>query len=172
MSEWTNGDDTCIIQIKHTSYDFVPYYHARDTVDALEDYVGDYEELGFICNVEFDDDACYDETGRYAEKKWDKFVDWTAEQNEKYGHKRKWISSNVWFECLTNEELRDFLLQFSSEDEEDDEEEDDDEEDYDSILSRARSFARSVWSFIWEGSEIDEENYQEGAEIYCEYNYE
>ena len=162
MTEWTDDDDTCVIQIKHTSKDVVPYYHANDAANALEDYIGELEEIGFICNVELEDDSS-------ADRRWSKFSNKADELDEKNNHKKKWISPDVWFRCLTEEELRDFLAQFASDEEEDDDDDDDDNE-Y-GIISRIKSFADSVWSWLWDDDSLTEDEYEEGTEIYCEYHY-
>ena len=103
MTEWTDDDDTCVIQIKHTSKDIVPYYHANDAANALEDYIGEFEEIGFICNVELEDDSS-------ADRRWSKFSDKADEIDEKNNHKNIRFGKNVLnsFIKLKNLEIKEF----------------------------------------------------------------
>ena len=171
--------DTCIIQVKHTSYDECPYYHARDAAEALEDYIGEYEELGFICNV-YLTESDYD--NRNSQRRWDKFEAKVERDNERAandGRRTQWIDSEAWFEVLTEEELADWL-RYQAEaygtvdhDGEDVEIDDDsvDDDDWD-LISGILGLASSMFSYIWNGfGTMTEEEWEEGAELYCEMEY-
>jgi hypothetical protein len=172
--------DTCIIQVKHTSHDECPYYHARDAADALDGYIGEYEELGFICNVDLTDS---DHDNRNSQKKWDRFEEKVERDNENAandGRRTQWVNSDAWFIVLTEEELADWLrgqaetygtVDHEDKDVEIDDDAVDDDDDW-NLISGILGLASSMFSYIWSGfGTMTEEEWEEGAELYCEMEY-
>ena len=172
--------DTCIIQVKHTSYEECPYYHARDAAEALDGYIGEYEELGFICNVDLTES---DYNNRNSQRRWDKFEAKVERDNERAaddGRRTKWIDGEAWFEVLTEEELAEWLkdqaetygsIDYGGEDVEIDDDAVDEDDDWD-IISGIVALASSMFSLIWDGIGVmTEDEWEEGAELYCEVEY-
>jgi hypothetical protein len=172
--------DTCIIQVKHTSFEECPYRHARDAANALDEYIGEYAELGFICNVDLTES---DDNNRNSQRRWDKFEAKVERDNERAaddGRRTQWIDSDAWFEVLTEEELAEWLkdqaetygtVDYEDKDVEIDDDALDEDDDWD-LISGIMALASSMFSFIWSGFGLmTEEEWEEGAELYCEMEY-